>query len=236
MDDLQCETPSKESRVSENLNKIKDRITQIINNGYAYEVDGNVFYVDDKCPNYGMLSRQRLAHNTAGEKVVVGSRKCHPTDFALWKAAKLEIDLMRKPMTKERGRQLCKRTPTRALGRSRHGESEIKSKRRVTRNQKRKNGSSTSHNHSFSRPAVAVRCTTALINRDDQTTFFFTNFQETHKAKDMWNIFHLHGKIMEVYIPTKMDRRGEIFRFSRFESIADPQILSLKLDKIFIGN
>ena len=89
MDDLQCETPSKESRVSENLNKIKDRITQIINNGYVYKVNGNVFYVDDKCPNYGMLSRQRLAHNTAGERVVAGSRKCHPTDFALWKAAKL---------------------------------------------------------------------------------------------------------------------------------------------------
>ncbi|KAG5128538.1 hypothetical protein JHK82_029373 [Glycine max] len=88
MADLQCETPSREPRVSEHLNEIKDMITQIINNGYAYEVDGDVFYAVDKCPNYGMLSGQRLEHNRAGERVAVDSRKRHPADFALWKAAK----------------------------------------------------------------------------------------------------------------------------------------------------
>lgn len=58
---------------------------QIISNGYAYEVDGDVFYAVDKCPNYGMLSGQRLEHNRAGERVAVDSRKRHPADFALWK-------------------------------------------------------------------------------------------------------------------------------------------------------
>ncbi|KAL9317150.1 hypothetical protein ACSQ67_013667 [Phaseolus vulgaris] len=88
MADLQCETPTKEPRVSEHLGDIKDMITQIIKNGYAYEVEGDVFYAVDKCPNYGMLSGQKLEHNRAGERVAVDSRKRHPADFALWKAAK----------------------------------------------------------------------------------------------------------------------------------------------------
>jgi hypothetical protein len=58
---------------------------QIINNDYAYAVDGDVFYSVEKCPNYGMLSGQRLEHNRAGERVAVDSRKRHPADFALWK-------------------------------------------------------------------------------------------------------------------------------------------------------
>ncbi|KAK7343413.1 hypothetical protein VNO77_12130 [Canavalia gladiata] len=88
MADLQCERPSREPRVSDHIGQIKDMITLIINNDYAYEVDGDVFYAVDKFPNYGMLSGQRLEHNRAGERVAVDSRKRHPADFALWKAAK----------------------------------------------------------------------------------------------------------------------------------------------------
>lgn len=88
MSDLLCERPTKEPRVSDHIDQIKDMITQIINNGYAYEVNGDVFYSVEKCPNYGALSGQRLEHNRAGERVAVDSRKRHPADFALWKAAK----------------------------------------------------------------------------------------------------------------------------------------------------
>ncbi|GAU14806.1 hypothetical protein TSUD_50180 [Trifolium subterraneum] len=88
MSDLLCERPSKEPRVSDHIDDIKDMITKIINNGYAYAFDGDVFYSVEKCPNYGMLSGQRLEHNRAGERVAVDPRKLHPADFALWKAAK----------------------------------------------------------------------------------------------------------------------------------------------------
>lgn len=88
MSDLLCERPTKEPRVSDHIDQIKDMITQIINNDYAYEVNGDVFYSVEKCPNYGALSGQRLEHNRAGERVAVDSRKRHPADFALWKAAK----------------------------------------------------------------------------------------------------------------------------------------------------
>ncbi|QHO36086.1 Cysteine--tRNA ligase 2, cytoplasmic [Arachis hypogaea] len=88
MSDLQCEKPSQEPRVSDHMDEIKNMISQIINNGYGYEVDGDVFYAVEKFPSYGMLSGQKLEHNRAGERVAVDSRKRHPADFALWKAAK----------------------------------------------------------------------------------------------------------------------------------------------------
>ncbi|XP_024023242.1 cysteine--tRNA ligase 2, cytoplasmic [Morus notabilis] len=88
MEDLQCLLPTHQPRVSDHMEQIKDVITQIINNGFAYPVDGDVFFAVDKFPNYGQLSGQRLENNRAGERVAVDSRKRNPADFALWKAAK----------------------------------------------------------------------------------------------------------------------------------------------------
>lgn len=88
MDALQCLLPTHQPRVSDHMEQIKDMITQIINNGFAYPVDGDVFFAVDKFPNYGQLSGQRLQNNRAGERVAVDSRKRNPADFALWKAAK----------------------------------------------------------------------------------------------------------------------------------------------------
>ncbi|XVE72341.1 hypothetical protein DITRI_Ditri11bG0031900 [Diplodiscus trichospermus] len=88
MADLQCLSPTHEPRVSDHIEHIKDMITQIINKDFGYVVDGDVFFAVDKFPNYGNLSGQRLENNRAGERVAVDSRKCNPSDFALWKAAK----------------------------------------------------------------------------------------------------------------------------------------------------
>ncbi|XP_057423801.1 cysteine--tRNA ligase 2, cytoplasmic [Lotus japonicus] len=88
MSGLQCERPSTEPCVSDHIEKIIEMIQQIIKNGYAYEVDGDVFYSVTEFPSYGMLSGQRLDHNRAGERVAVDTRKRHPADFALWKKAK----------------------------------------------------------------------------------------------------------------------------------------------------
>ncbi|KAI4357789.1 hypothetical protein L6164_001715 [Bauhinia variegata] len=88
MTDLQCLIPTEQPRVSDHMEQIKDMISQIIKKDYAYAVDGDVFYAVEKFPNYGMLSGQKLEHNRAGERVAIDSRKRHPADFALWKAAK----------------------------------------------------------------------------------------------------------------------------------------------------
>ncbi|KAH9670365.1 cysteine--tRNA ligase 2 cytoplasmic [Citrus sinensis] len=58
MGDLQCRLPTKQPCVSGHMKQITDMITQIINNGCAYVVEGHVFFDVEKSPNYGQLSRQ----------------------------------------------------------------------------------------------------------------------------------------------------------------------------------
>ncbi|XP_012082122.1 cysteine--tRNA ligase 2, cytoplasmic [Jatropha curcas] len=88
MDSLQCLWPTHQPRVTDHMEQIKDMITQIIKNGFAYVVEGDVFFAVDRFPNYGQLSGQKLENTRAGERVAVDTRKRNPADFALWKAAK----------------------------------------------------------------------------------------------------------------------------------------------------
>ncbi|KAI3453046.1 hypothetical protein Pfo_009709 [Paulownia fortunei] len=88
MADLQCLLPTHQPRVTDHMEQIKDMIAQIISNGCAYAVDGDVYFSVDNFPNYGILSGRKLEDNRAGERVAVDERKRNPADFALWKAAK----------------------------------------------------------------------------------------------------------------------------------------------------
>ncbi|GFP84672.1 cysteine--tRNA ligase [Phtheirospermum japonicum] len=88
MADLQCLLPTHQPRVTDHMDQIKDMIAQIISNGCAYPVDGDVYFSVETFPNYGSLSGRKLEDNRAGERVAVDERKRHPADFALWKAAK----------------------------------------------------------------------------------------------------------------------------------------------------
>ncbi|CAN6540351.1 unnamed protein product [Malus baccata var. baccata] len=85
---LHCLPPSVEPRVSDHMPQILDMIKQIIENGYGYSVDGDVYFSVDKFPDYGRLSGRKLEDNRAGERVAIDSRKNHPGDFAMWKSAK----------------------------------------------------------------------------------------------------------------------------------------------------
>ncbi|KAK6146855.1 hypothetical protein DH2020_020724 [Rehmannia glutinosa] len=88
MADLQCLLPTHQPCVTDHMEQIKDMIAQIISNGCAYAVDGDVYFSVDNYPNYGILSGRKLEDNRAGERVAVDGRKRNPADFALWKAAK----------------------------------------------------------------------------------------------------------------------------------------------------
>lgn len=62
-------------------------LQQILDNGCAYRINGDVYFSVDKFPEYGTLSGRKLEDNRAGERVAVDTRKKHPADFALWKVS-----------------------------------------------------------------------------------------------------------------------------------------------------
>lgn len=75
-------------RVSEHIPQIILAIEGLISKGFAYEVDGDVYYRVKAFPDYGRLSHRTLEDMLAGARVEIDERKEEPTDFALWKAAK----------------------------------------------------------------------------------------------------------------------------------------------------
>jgi len=79
---------TKHPRVSEHLPEIIEMIQKIIDNRYAYVVDGDVYFSVSKFSGYGKLSGRKLEDMMAGARIDVDERKNHPMDFALWKAAK----------------------------------------------------------------------------------------------------------------------------------------------------
>jgi len=63
-------------------------ITQLGEAGYAYEVDGDVYFRVSRDEDYGKLSTRQLEDMQAGARVNVDERKENPMDFALWKSSK----------------------------------------------------------------------------------------------------------------------------------------------------
>ena len=75
-------------RVTDHMQIIIDMVQTIIDNGLAYEVDGDVYYEVRKFEHYGILSGRSVDDMQSGARVAVGEHKRDPLDFALWKAAK----------------------------------------------------------------------------------------------------------------------------------------------------
>ncbi|VFQ94872.1 unnamed protein product [Cuscuta campestris] len=89
MSELQCLLPTYQPRVSDHINQVISLILQILRNGCAYVVEGNVYYSIDKFPNYGHLTGMKSEENISGIRVELDKRKQNPKDFVLWKAAKV---------------------------------------------------------------------------------------------------------------------------------------------------
>ena len=75
-------------RVTENIPQIIEFIEELIEKGYAYESEGDVYFDTQKFKDYGKLSRQNLAELNLGSRIEVNEDKRHPMDFALWKSKK----------------------------------------------------------------------------------------------------------------------------------------------------
>ena len=75
-------------RATEHIKEIISLVKGLINKGYAYEVEGDVYFSVEKFRDYGKLSGRSLGEMRAGVRIEIDERKRNPLDFALWKRAK----------------------------------------------------------------------------------------------------------------------------------------------------
>ena len=88
LDDLNILPATVNPRATEEMNQIIRMISGLIDRGFAYAVEGDVYFRVQQDPDYGKLSHRKLEDMQAGARVDVDARKENPMDFAVWKAAK----------------------------------------------------------------------------------------------------------------------------------------------------
>ncbi len=87
-DALGVKRASHHPKVTETMEDIISFIEVLINKGYAYAKEGDVFFDSEAFNGYGKLSGQNIEELDSGSRIDVDSRKKHPSDFVLWKAKK----------------------------------------------------------------------------------------------------------------------------------------------------
>ncbi len=87
-DSLRVKEATYHPKVSENIEEIIEFIETLINKGFAYEVEGDVYFDVRNYKPYGKLSGKNIDDLKSGARVEIGDKKRSPLDFALWKAAK----------------------------------------------------------------------------------------------------------------------------------------------------
>jgi len=87
-DALKVDRASVNPRATEYMGKIVEFVKDLVDDGFAYEVDGDVYFSTKSFEDYGKLSGQNLEDLQAGARIKVDERKKDPMDFAIWKVAK----------------------------------------------------------------------------------------------------------------------------------------------------
>jgi len=87
LDSLGVKRPDVSPRATGHLTEMIEAIQSLIEKGYAYEVNGNVFFDVSKFEGYGKLSKVKSEAILAGSRFEVHPDKRNPKDFALWKRA-----------------------------------------------------------------------------------------------------------------------------------------------------
>lgn len=85
---LGCQKADSHPRVTQHMDEIINFIAVLIEKGYAYESQGDVYYRTRKFKDYGKLSHQSVDDLKIGARIEAGEKKDDALDFALWKAAK----------------------------------------------------------------------------------------------------------------------------------------------------
>lgn len=102
MDALNVLRATNEPKATEHIDQMIQMISQMIEKGIAYPVDGDVYYKVDSFDAYGKLSGRKLEDMEAGARIDVDERKLNPFDFALWKSSKPDEPFWESPWGKGR--------------------------------------------------------------------------------------------------------------------------------------
>ena len=89
MHDLNVLNPDIEPFATKTLSEMINMVKELIDNGFAYVDDGDVYFEVSKFKNYGKLSKQPIDDLMAGARVETDSKKKSPVDFALCKKAEI---------------------------------------------------------------------------------------------------------------------------------------------------
>ena len=87
-DGLNIQRATVNPRATEFMEEIVSFVKDLIDKGFAYEVNGDVYFSTKRFDEYGKLSGQNLEDLQAGARISVDERKIDPMDFAIWKAKK----------------------------------------------------------------------------------------------------------------------------------------------------
>ena len=85
LENLNIKKADKYCKATDNIDQIQEMVQTLIDKGYAYETDGNVYFSVEEFEDYGKLSGRKLEEMIAGTRKKVESDKKNPLDFALWK-------------------------------------------------------------------------------------------------------------------------------------------------------
>ena len=85
LENYQCGKIDVHPTVIENLDNIYTFIQKLIEKGFAYEVDGDVYFRVSKIKDYGCLSNNTLSELESGARLEIDEKKEDPLDFALWR-------------------------------------------------------------------------------------------------------------------------------------------------------
>ncbi|MEG0822906.1 MAG: cysteine--tRNA ligase [Erysipelotrichaceae bacterium] len=82
---LNAKMPDIAPKVTETMDEIIDFIKLLVDKGYGYEIDGDVYFRVSKIKDYGMLSNQKIEDLMVGARIDENDKKENPLDFTLWK-------------------------------------------------------------------------------------------------------------------------------------------------------
>jgi len=85
---LNIKKPDINPRATQHMEEIIDLIQTLMDKGYAYKIDGDVYYNVAKFKDYGKLSGNKAKALKAGARIDINPDKKNPADFALWKGQK----------------------------------------------------------------------------------------------------------------------------------------------------